>query len=155
MTSENALIREHYLLRGVSEEEAELILRDGYDVYFSPGEVVFREGEEAQGLYLIASGTIRLSATGPNGETIIATVGAGDVLGELGVLDGERRSARAIAIGMCCAFFVPAEPFLDILESSPAVCLRLMAMLTKRLRYANGRLGEVAAMNVEQEPSLA
>jgi CRP-like cAMP-binding protein len=47
---------------------------------------------------------------------------------------------------MCSTYFLPAEPFLDGLELSPLVCMKMLAHLTRRLREANGRLGELAPM---------
>jgi CRP-like cAMP-binding protein len=46
------------------------------------------------------------------------------------------------------AYFLPSEPFLDVLESSTAVCLRVLVLLTNRLRASNGRLGELRATQV-------
>jgi CRP-like cAMP-binding protein len=147
----------HWLLQSVDADDVEFLLRNGHQVRFEPGQVVFNEGDETDGLYLVAAGTVRLTATGANGETMIALVYSGEVLGELGVLDGQPRSARAAAVGMCTAYFIAAEPFLDVLERSPGLCMRMMALLTRRLRYANGRLGELApaaaVANEEMAPS--
>jgi CRP/FNR family transcriptional regulator, cyclic AMP receptor protein len=150
--------QQHWLLQGIDADNVEFLLSNGHAVRFEPGQLVFNEGDETDGLYLITAGTVRLTATGPNGETMIALVHPGEVLGELGVLDGQPRSARASAVGMCTAHFIAAEPFLDMLERCPGLCLRMMALLTRRLRYANGRLGELApaaaVANEEMAPSV-
>jgi CRP/FNR family transcriptional regulator, cyclic AMP receptor protein len=145
----------HWLLQGVTGEDVEFLLQNGHEVRFEPGQMVFNEGDETDGLYLISAGLVRLSATGPNGETVIAVVHPGEVLGELGVLDGMPRSARASSVGMCTAYFISGEPFLDVLERSNALCIRMMALLTRRLRYANGRLGEIAPDSAIQNEELA
>jgi CRP/FNR family transcriptional regulator, cyclic AMP receptor protein len=149
--------QQHWLLHGLDAEDVELLLRNGRAVRFEPGQAVFNEGDETDGLYLISAGTVRLTATGANGETMIALVHPDEVLGELGVLDGEPRSARASSVGMCTAYFIAAEPFLDVLERSPGLCMRMMALLARRLRHANGRLGELAPAaavpNEEMAPS--
>jgi CRP-like cAMP-binding protein len=137
-------VLQHWLLKGVPPEDVEDLLQHGHEVCFEPGEVVFHEGEEADGLYLITRGAVRLTATGPNGETVIAMAHADEVLGELGVLDAQPRSAAGTAVGVCTAYFIAAEPFLDVLEKCPVLGMRMMALLARRLRYANGRLGELA-----------
>jgi CRP/FNR family transcriptional regulator, cyclic AMP receptor protein len=145
----------HWLLQGIDAEDVDFLLRNGHEVRFEPGQVVFNEGDETNGLYLVTAGTVRLTATGANGETMIALVHAGEVLGELGVLDGLPRSARAAAVGMCTAYFISAEPFLDVLERSSSLCFRVMALLTRRLRHANGRLGEMAPASTVANEELA
>ena len=134
---------EHWLFYGIPRETLEPVLKAGHEARFLPGEAIFHEGDEANGLYLLTAGTARVAASGDNGETFLALVHANEVLGEMGVLDGEPRSGTATAVTMCVTFFIPSDPFLDLLETSTAVCMRLLALLTQRLRRANGRLGEL------------
>lgn len=134
---------DHWLFAGISPEQVQPVLDAGHEARYLPGDVIFREGDPADGLYLITAGSLRVTATGASGETFLAVVKANEVLGEMGVLDGQARSATATALSMCAAYFLPTEAFLDLLEGSTAVCLRLLAILTLRLRVANGRLGEL------------
>jgi CRP/FNR family cyclic AMP-dependent transcriptional regulator len=152
MAEEGAHARNHWLLKGISNEDADLLVQSGREVFFEPGEVVFHEGDAADGLYLITRGKVLLTAIGANGEMMLATVHADQVLGELGVLDAKPRSAQAKAQSICAAHFIPAEPFLDVLERSNPLCMRVMALLTQRLRYANGRLGELAPEAGSESP---
>jgi CRP-like cAMP-binding protein len=138
----------HWLLEGVPAHELQPLLGAAREMHLLAGDVLFREGDETDGLYLITSGMIRVSTTGEGGETLLATVPAGDVLGEMGVLDGQSRSGTATAVEDTTAYFLPSEPFLDVLESSTAVCLRVLVLLTNRLRASNGRLGELRATQV-------
>ena len=146
----------HWLLTGIPSEDVDALLQDGREVRFLPGEIIFHEGEPADGLYLITAGWVRVSAAGEPGETLLAFIGPDDVLGEMGVLDGLPRSATATATSLCSTYFVPAEAVLDVLERSNAVCVRLVVLLCSRLRVANGRLGEMAgSVPSEPEASLA
>jgi CRP-like cAMP-binding protein len=135
---------EHWLLTGMAQPQAERLLNAGREVRFEPGEIVFREGDVADGLYLLAAGAIRLWTTGESGETILSVAHANDIVGEMGVLDGQPRSATGTADSFCVAYFLPAEPFLDALEASNLVCMKMLAHMTRRLRIANGRLGEAS-----------
>jgi len=144
MTAEGGLSPlEHWLLTGVPAEQLQAMLDAGHPVRYLAGDVIFREGDPADGLYLILAGSARVTAVGEGGETFLAIVRANEVLGELGVLDGQPRSGTAGAITGFAGYFLPAEPFLDLLETSTVVCIRLLAILTSRLRTANGRLGEL------------
>lgn len=149
--------QDHWLLVGVPLEYLQPVLDAGHEVAYFPGEVIFHEGDPADGLYLITAGAVRVTATGDSGETFLAVVKANEVLGEMGVLDGEPRSGTAGALTLCRGYFLPTEPFLDLLERSTAVCMRLLAILTTRLRIANGRLGElpaIAAVRPEEAAAL-
>ncbi len=115
------------------------------ELHLSPGDVVFREGDPADGLYLLAAGTVLIAATRESGDTALAHVNKNELFGEMGVLDGEPRSGTATAVGLCVAYFIPAEPFLDVVEESSAVGMRLLANLAMRLRRMNGRLVELPA----------
>jgi CRP-like cAMP-binding protein len=143
-----AQLPRHWMLEGVPAGDLQPLLGAAREMRLLDGDILFREGDESDGLYLITAGTVCVSATGEDGETFLATVSAGDVLGEMGVLDGQPRSGTATAEGDTAAFFLPTEPFLDVLETSTAVCMRVLMLLTNRLRVSNGRLGELCATQV-------
>src|SRR6266511_1443620 len=136
---------EHWLLTGMARPEAERLLNAGREVRFERGEIVFREVDVADGLYLLAAGAKRLWTNRESGETILSVAHPNDIVGEMGVLDGQPRSATGTADSFCVAYFLPAEPFLDALEAFNVVCMKMLAHMTKRLRIANGRLGEASA----------
>ena len=137
----------HWLLAGMAASQAERLLSTGREVRFEPGEIIFREGDAADGLYLLAAGAVRLWTAGESGQTILSVAHADDnaIVGEMGVLDAQPRSATATANSFCVAYYLPAVPFLDALEASNLVCMKMLAHMTKRLRIANGRLGESSA----------
>src|SRR6266540_4116271 len=106
----------HWLLTGIPADEVLPMLRLGRELRALPGEVIFHEGDRSDGLYLVIAGSVRVSTAGESGEMLLAFIGPDDVLGEMGVLDGEPRSATATAVGLCSMYFVPDGPFLDVLE---------------------------------------
>jgi len=110
-----------------------------------PGEELFTEGDDANGIFIIASGSVRVAARGGKDQVLLTKVSAPEILGEMGVLDGMPRSGTATAIDPCTVFFVPADRFLDLLEKSTLVTMRLLVILTERLRRTNGRLLELPA----------
>ena len=114
-------------------------------VRFVAGEEVFAEGDDADGVYLIASGSVRIMARSNDGQVLLSTLVAPGLLGEMGVLDGQPRSGTATAVETSTAYFIPAGAFLDLLEKSSLVTMRLLALVTERLRKTNGRLLELPA----------
>jgi CRP-like cAMP-binding protein len=146
---------EHWLLSGVPMDILQPALDAGWEVRFLPGEMLLREGDPPDGLFLILAGSARVTATNDRGETFLAAVHANDVLGEMGVLDGEPRSGTATAVTICVSYFMPTEPFVDLLERSTKVSNRLLALLTHRLRRMNSRLLEIpanASVSIEDAP---
>jgi len=137
MASIGPALLSHWLLRGVSRTQLQPLVANAQQIRFLPDELIFEEGDNPDGLYLITVGTVRVTAGSEQGGTLLATIGADDILGEMGVLDGQPRSGRATALGPCTAYFVPMEAFLDCLERSPRLCMRLLGLLTQRLRLAN------------------
>ena len=142
MTGSSASLLEHWLLRGVPPQQIGPLIASAQQVRFLPDELIFEEGDTADGLYLISTGSVRVTAQDERGMVSIATLPADDVVGEMGVLDGQPRSGRATAIEHTTAYFLPAEAFLDTLERCNPLCLRLLALLTQRIRVTNGRLAE-------------
>ncbi len=140
-----ARLREHWLFANVPELLLAPLIASSRVVRFLPGEEIFAEGDDPDGLYLIIQGTVRIAARGPGNNAVLATLGPNEIFGEMGVLDGEPRSGRAAAMTICTLFFIPAEPFLDLLERSSLVCNRLLVLLAQRLRNTNARLAELPA----------
>jgi CRP-like cAMP-binding protein len=152
MVERRAPILDHWLLAGVPMPQLRPLLANAHQVRFLRGEVIFEEGDPPNGLYLIADGTVRVTAANERGEVLLATIGPNNVLGEMGVLDGEPRSGTATAVQPCTAYFVAMEPFLDTLELSPQLCMRLLALMTDRLRVANEPLKRYASLAAADDP---
>jgi CRP-like cAMP-binding protein len=138
-------LQEHWLFAGIDPEELKPLLESAQEVRFLPGDLVFREEDKPDGLYLVTGGAVRVAARGEDGETVLVTASAGDIVGEMGVLDGQPRSGTARAVGICAAQFIPESPLLDLLERSPLVCMRMLAFLSRRMRQTNRRLAELPA----------
>src|SRR5258705_12461624 len=97
------------------------------DISFNSGATIFKEGDPGDGLYVVKSGKVQISATIGSGERhVFSTVFPGDVFGEMAVLDNLPRSAHASAEGETTVIFVPHDHFVDLLKSSPAMSLKVV-----------------------------
>ncbi len=146
MTENRLALVNHWLLVGATPEQLEPLAGLARAVHLPPGQVIFREGDPADGLYLIVSGSVRVAASNSQDDVQVSVAHANDVVGEMGVLDGEPRSGTAMAVEPSAAYFLPAEPFLDVLERAPMVGMRLLGILARKLRETNTSLTEVAGM---------
>ncbi len=111
-----------------------------------PGEVVFRNGENGDGIYLLAAGQIEITAPSENGSPPLrlATIAAGNVFGEMALLDGKPRSANAVAMTQSVTYFLSNTNFMALDGQRPAVAVNILLNmgreLSERLRYSNARM---------------
>jgi signal transduction histidine kinase len=110
------------------------------DISFPHGATIFKEGDPGDGLYVVKSGKVQISAFIDSGEEhVFATVLPGDVFGEMAVLDNLQRSAHASAEGETTVIFVPREQFIELLKTSPAMSLTAVQEISRRLREFNAQ----------------
>jgi CRP-like cAMP-binding protein len=113
------------------------------------GETLFKKGDEGDALFGIRRGTIRIETGTETGERLTLNVlGAGDVFGEIALLDGHRRTADAVAGEDCEMFVVRRTEFLRFVERNARISLRLIELLCQRLRWMSARMEEVSLLPV-------
>ncbi|KAF2775104.1 Crp/FNR family transcriptional regulator [Streptomyces sp. OM5714] len=104
--------------------------------------VLLRQGDPATHVILLESGSVLVTLTGPEGESaLLAIRGAGELLGELAVLDDKPRSATVVAAEECRVHIVPAPEFLAFVERH--------GLLTPMLRHAITRVRESETVRFE------
>src|SRR3954467_663249 len=117
---------------------------------FSPGEVVFREGDTSDTCYVVASGHARAIREHPDGRTItLAHFGPGDIFGELAIFDDENRSATVEALDALSTIAILGPDFRRLLDQHGRRGVKLVAALGRRLREANERLARQSFQTVQ------
>ena len=107
-------------------------------------EWLFREGDRPDELFVIASGRLRVVASAGGQERVLRVVGAGALLGELGVLTRSQRSASVQAIRDSTVAAVDAERFLTAVESNSEVAAAIAVSLARLLQESGGLLPPAA-----------
>jgi CRP/FNR family cyclic AMP-dependent transcriptional regulator len=98
-------------------------------------EEILRQGDEGTSLVIVLDGVVRISMVTPNGREIILDYAeAGAVLGEIAVLDGEPRTASAIAMWPGRLLRLSRTAFEGFIERHPKVAIRLLREMARRLR---------------------
>jgi CRP/FNR family cyclic AMP-dependent transcriptional regulator len=116
---------------------------------YARGQIIFAEGDPGASLCIVESGTVRVVTSSPEGkELVLNTFGPGDVFGELALLDGEPRSADAVAQEPCRLYHLPREDFVQFLEANPRAAISLLALLSRKLRYTTHQVQDVAFLDV-------
>ena len=105
---------------------------------FAAGQTIFQEGDPGDGIYIVKTGRVQISAPLENGERhIFSEVLPGDVFGEMAVMDQQSRSACASAETETPVYFVPREEMLKLLKRSPELAITLVQEISGRLREFN------------------
>jgi CRP-like cAMP-binding protein len=143
---DNARILGRSLLFGALDEEAraELAAR-AHTRSFDGGEPIFHVGDPGQSMMVILAGCVRISFPGPKGKAVILSdLSAGDLLGEVALLDGKERSADATTLTKCELLVIERRDVMAFLEKRPDVCLKLLGLLCARLRKSDQRMTDIA-----------
>ncbi len=113
------------------------------------GEVLFREGDQGDRLYVLLSGKVKLGRTSTDGrENLVAILGPGEMFGELSVFDPGPRNATATAVAETQLIGLGNDALQQFLLSRPAVAQSLLAALAKRLRRTNDSLADLVFTDV-------
>ena len=116
---------------------------------YRSGELLLREGDAPNAVLAILTGTVKLIKTATSGrEAVLELRGAGDVVGELGAIDGQTRSASVEALGEVEALVLPVERFNTLLRERVGFAHRLLVTEVARLREASGRQLELGTSDV-------
>jgi CRP/FNR family transcriptional regulator, cyclic AMP receptor protein len=116
---------------------------------YRSGELVLHEGDASRAVLAILTGTVKLTKTATSGrEAVLELRGAGEVVGELGAIDGQTRSASAVALGEVEALVVPADVFNALLRERGGLAHQLLVTEVARLREAAGRQLELGTADV-------
>lgn len=103
---------------------------------FGPDELIVRQGQVGNGLYIVVSGAARVT----QGGTELARLGPGDFLGELAVIDQQPRAASAQAEGPTTCLTLASWDLLAMLGRDPTLALNLLRELAARLRRADAQI---------------
>ncbi len=110
---------------------------------------IFHAGDPADAVFVVASGRVKVVITSSDGKEFILTVlGAGQVFGEMALLESAPRSASVVTLSAVEVLVINRADFQHLLDSNPRISLRLMAILSRRLRRANAKMESLAYMDV-------
>jgi CRP/FNR family cyclic AMP-dependent transcriptional regulator len=103
---------------------------------FKAGDVIFRQGDPAQELFIIQSGEIEIRL----GNRVLETLPQYSIFGEMALIDSAPRSATAIAASDAKLVPVNEKQFLFLISNTPYFALNVMRVMARRLRAANSAL---------------
>jgi CRP/FNR family transcriptional regulator, cyclic AMP receptor protein len=139
------LLEKCRLFRSLDDQTRSQLAARAHRYRFACGEAIFEIGAPGQTMLAVVTGTVRLIGESSSGrEIVLADLNAGEVFGEIALLDGRGRSARAIAQSTCELLVLERRDVMAFLEHHPKACLKLLETLCERLRQADDRITDVA-----------
>jgi CRP/FNR family transcriptional regulator, cyclic AMP receptor protein len=105
----------------------------------APGEFLFRKGDPAQDMFVVKAGELQIG----DGNTVYETVAPGGIIGEMALVDALPRSASAKAVAPCEVIAIDQKRFLFMVQQTPFFAIRVMRVMSQRLRAMNARVTEL------------
>src|SRR5438874_12774533 len=137
------------LFSGLAAAEMDFLAPRVVPRTFSQGQMVFNEGDPCSGLYVVASGQVRIFKTSASGrEQVLSIDGPGSSIAELPVFDGGNYPASVAAIDDATLLFVSKKDFQELCLTHPQVALKVLRVVGARLRRLVGIIEELSFTTV-------
>lgn len=143
------------LFRGLSKPEMDALVSAATLVKYEANATIFFRGDAAAYVYLILSGSVAVETMSSHGKTIaINSLNAGEVFGEMAVLDGRERSANIRTLEPSTLLLISKTRFLDLLQQHPDFALEVIHDLVGRLRQADGKIEAIMFLPLRRRVAL-
>ena len=137
------------LFQGLSDDDVESLATIVMTQSYKRGEVVFSEGEEAVGFYVVKTGRVKIFKLSVDGkEQILHIFGPGEPFGEVPVFAGRSFPANAEAIEKSSVFYFPRKAFVDLIKSTPSLAMNMLAVLSLRLHKFTALIEDLSLKEV-------
>ena len=114
-------------------------------VGFDPGKPLMRQGDPADAAYLVIDGHAEVVLETPGGPVVVATVGANETVGEMGILGDVPRNATVRAKDRVIVLRISKEPFMRMVREFPNMAVSIMRELAQRVDATNHQLSAALA----------
>ncbi len=123
------------LFEGLPGRQYEALASIVMDQVLQRGQMIFSEGDEGNGFFVIVSGRVKIFKLSAEGkEQILHIMGPGEPFGEVAVFSGRRFPAYAPALTESRVLFFPRESFMALIAKDPSLAANMLAVLSARLR---------------------
>jgi CRP-like cAMP-binding protein len=108
------------------------------------GATIFSKGDSGNSLFAVCSGTVKIGVSSSDGrDAIFNLIVAGEIFGEIALLDGRARTADAIATTDCVLLVIDRREFIPFLQSQPMLAMKFIQLLCARLRWISEHVEQI------------
>jgi CRP/FNR family transcriptional regulator, cyclic AMP receptor protein len=148
-SSKLAVLRKHPIFCDLAPDALDQLCRYAKHSTLKRGATIFSKGDPGNSLYAVISGTVKISISSADGRNaILNLIGAGEIFGEVAVLDGQARTADATANTNCEIFIIDRREFLPFVRSQPVLAMKFIDLLCTRLRWTSDQVEQVILQNL-------
>lgn len=123
------------LFEGLPEDQLIDLSKITVTLDLGKGQVIFSEGDEGRGFYVVLRGRVKIYKLSPDGkEQTLHIFGSGEPFGEVPVFAGKHFPANAEALEKSKVLFFPRISLIRLIEKNPSLAMNMLAILAKRLR---------------------
>jgi CRP/FNR family transcriptional regulator len=149
MKTMDRILGEIPFFSGFSREQLADIRRIAVEKTFRKGELIFAEGEEGLGFYVVLEGQVKVFKVSLEGkEQILHFFGPGHPFGEVPVFAGEHFPVNAEATTGTRTLFFPRSAFLNLLEKTPLLAMKMLADLSAKLRQFSTQIENLSLKEI-------
>jgi len=116
---------------------------------YSDGEIIFKEGDVGEGMYVIQSGKINITKKATSGELVIATLQSGEIFGEMALFDRLPRSATARASGNARILSIDKKKLFSTISRDPTLVFKLLESMSQRIRKLDEEFMKLKKSNID------
>ena len=132
------LFERHGFFSQLSESDLDALLSHARTEHYAAKQLIFAKGSPGRSMMAVLRGSIKISLPSIAGrEIVLAIIEAGEIFGEMALLDGSERTADATAISDCDLLVIDHRDFMPFLERRSDICILLLKLLSRRLRQTN------------------
>src|ERR1700737_1431762 len=144
-----SVLRQHPIFCDLEPAALDQLCRYAKHSTLERGATIVSKGDPGNSLIAVISGTVKISVSSPDGRSaIVNLIGPGETFGEIAVLDGLARTADATANTNCEIYVIDRRVFLPFVRSQPALGMKFIELLCKRLRWTRYQVEEVILQNL-------
>jgi len=146
----------HFLFGKLTPDEIDTLLHYARVERYPAGEEIYAKGSPGQSMMAVLRGTAKMTSVSRDGKEIVLNImHPGEIFGEIALLDGEERSADAVAMTDCEILVLHRRDFMPLLEKRADICLILLRILCQRLRQTSEQVEDVLFRHLESRVAKA
>jgi len=144
-----AILRSHALFGQLGVDALNRLASYSHTKSIKAGATVFEKGDLGTSLFAVLRGTVRISNQSSNGkDAVLNMIPAGGIFGEIALLDGQPRTADAVAVSDCELMQIDRRDFVPLVTQSPEIALKLIEILCGRIRRTSEQVEDMTFLDL-------
>jgi CRP/FNR family cyclic AMP-dependent transcriptional regulator len=144
-----AILREHPIFGALDPDIIDRLASYSHSKMVAAGTTIFAKGDPGGSLFAVCSGTVRISNRSPEGkDAVFNLINAGEIFGEIALLDGCPRTADALAMEDCELMVIDRRDFIPLVNDRPDIALRVIEVLCARIRHTSEQIEDMLFLDL-------